>query len=197
MLAHKKTYKRLKSFDMLLTVNNNIKIVSILKMEKNMQTERLIIDKMKDSDKSDYFENITHDKKVLETFMCNYTENIDELNFLPYIENEKIFAIRLKNTKKLIGIICYFSENEFSCEIGYAIGQTYWNKGYTTEAMKEFINFCFDKLCVKKIYASFFEGNTASERVMKKCDMKYDHYAEKELNYQGEDKNLIYYSVTR
>ena len=166
-------------------------------MEKFMYTERLIIDKMEESDKFDYFCNITHDKKVLETFMCKYTEHIDELDFLPYINNKKIFAIRIKETKKLIGIMCYFGETETSCEIGYAIGQPFWNKGYATEATKRFVEFCFEELGFEKVYASFFVGNTASESVMKKCNMLYDHFAENELNYMGEIKSLIYYSISK
>lgn len=35
-----------------------------------METERLIIDQIKETDKEDYFINISHDKKVLETFIC-------------------------------------------------------------------------------------------------------------------------------
>lgn len=162
-----------------------------------MYTQRLIIDKMQESDKTDYFENITHNKKVLETFMCNYTKTLDELNFTPYTESKKIFAIRLKETQKLIGIICYFNETESCCEIGYAIGETYWNKGYTTEAVKEFISYCFTHLKFKKVFASFFVGNKASESVMKKCGMIYDHFSEKELNYNKEDKDLIYYSISK
>ena len=35
-----------------------------------METERLILDSIRESDKEDYFINISHDKKVLETFIC-------------------------------------------------------------------------------------------------------------------------------
>ena len=35
-----------------------------------METERLILDSIRKSDKEDYFFNISHDKRVLETFIC-------------------------------------------------------------------------------------------------------------------------------
>lgn len=31
----------------------------------------------------------------------------------------------------------------------------------------------------KKVYASFFNGNDASKKVMEKCGMKYDHFVVK------------------
>ena len=89
-----------------------------------MQTNRLIIDSVKETDKLDYFLNISHDKKVLETFICRYAETVDDLDFAPYLSNDKLFAIRLKETGKLIGIILYFDEKE---GIGYNYGRVHIN----------------------------------------------------------------------
>ena len=41
-----------------------------------METERLIIDPIRETDKADYFHNISHDKMVLETFICRYAESM-------------------------------------------------------------------------------------------------------------------------
>ena len=60
-----------------------------------METERLIIDEIRESDKEDYFYNISHDKKVLETFICKYVEDIKDFDFSPYLANKNIYAIRL------------------------------------------------------------------------------------------------------
>ena len=38
-------------------------------MIPHMETERLILDSIRESDKEDYFINISHDKRVLETFI--------------------------------------------------------------------------------------------------------------------------------
>ena len=38
-------------------------------LEGCMETERLLIDPIRESDKADYFRNISNDKKVLETFI--------------------------------------------------------------------------------------------------------------------------------
>ena len=160
-----------------------------------METERLIIDPLKEADKEDYFTNISHDKRVLETFICKYAESLADFDFTPYLSAKNLFAIRLKETGKLIGIILYFDETEDSCEIGYGIGSGYWNRGYAGEAVKRFIEYCFDEAGFKTVYASFFTGNDASCRVMEKCGMKYDHFSEKELTYLGIERDLTYYSI--
>lgn len=162
-----------------------------------MESERLIIDSIKESDKQDYFENISHDKKVLETFICRYCESIDELDISPYVGLDSMFAIRLKDSGRLIGIILYFDFDGASCEIGYGIGSSYWNRGYATEAVKCFIPYCFEKLGVKTVTASFFTGNDASRRVMEKCGMTYLRFSEKELNYLGIDRDLTYYKINK
>ena len=160
-----------------------------------METERLIIDPIREPDKLDYYHNISHDRKVLETFICKYAETPDELDISPYTVNEKMFAIRLKETGRLIGIILYFDDTEDGCEIGYGIGSEYWNRGYTTEAVKRFLDYCFEDKGFQTVYASFFTGNEASKRVMEKCGMTYNRFSEKELTYLGVERDLIYYSI--
>ena len=110
-----------------------------------METERLVIDRLRRSDKEDYFKNISHDKKVLETFICKYAETLEEFDFEPYLGRDELFAIRLKETGRLIGIILYFDGDGDSCEIGYGLGSAYWNKGYATEAVARVIRFCFEE----------------------------------------------------
>ena len=108
-----------------------------------------------------------------------------------------LFAVRLRETGRLIGIILYFDETEDSCEIGYGIGSAHWNRGYTTEAVRRFLRFLFEEKGFRKVYASFFTGNDASRRVMEKCGMVYDRFVEKELNYLGVDRDLTYYVIER
>ena len=164
-----------------------------------LETERLIIDTIRETDKEDYFHNISHDRKVLETFVCSYAESLEEFDFSPYLRtdrvNNAIYAIRLKETDRLIGIVTYFDEAEGSCEIGYGIGSSYWHHGYATEAVQAFIDWLFREKGLKKIYASFFTGNEASMHVMEKCGMVYSHINLNEMTYLGIARDLTYYVI--
>ncbi len=162
-----------------------------------METKRLIIDQIKETDKEDYFINISHDKKVLETFICRYADTLEEFDFSSYPGRQDLFAIRLKETGRLIGILSLFDEKDGALEIGYGVGSDYWGHGYATEAVKRFLEYLFNERGCHTIYASCFTGNDASRRVMEKCGMKYDHFSEKELTYLGVERDLMYYAIHR
>ena len=141
--------------------------------------------------------NVTHDRKVLETFICPYTETLEELDFSRYVDSEIMFAVRLKETGRSIGIILYFDATEEACEFGYAIGSGYWKQGYATEAARRFIQYLFEEKGFRTLYAAFFVGNEASRRVMEKCGMTYDHRSEEPLTYLDQERDLIFYSIRK
>ena len=162
-----------------------------------METERLIIDAVRETDKEDYFTNISHDKKVLETFICRYAETLEEFNFSSYPGREDLFAVRLKETGRLIGIVTYFDEKDGVCEIGYGIGSEYWGRGYATEAVARFLEYLFREKGMQTVCASYFTGNDASRRVMEKCGMRFSRVSEKELTYLGIERDLTYCAIRR
>ena len=162
-----------------------------------MQTKRLIIDPVTVDDRQDYFTNISHDRKVLETFVCRYAETPEEVDLSKIIGNPDVFAIRLKQTGRLIGLILYFDSDGGSCELGYGIGSEYCDNGYTTEAVMRFLEYLFNEKGFESVRASFFIGNEASRRVMEKCGMTYDHFSEKELTYLDVPRDLTYYSISK
>ena len=165
--------------------------------EDGMETERLIIDPIRETDKADYFRSISHDKKVLETFICRYADTMEAFDFSSYPGRRDLFAIRLKETGRLIGIILFSDEKEDACEIGYGIGSDHWGKGYATEAVRRFLEYLFREKGFRTVYASFFTGNDASRRVMEKCGMRFSHVSEKELTYLGVPRDLTYYKITK
>ena len=119
-----------------------------------METVRLIIDSIKETDKEDYFINISHDKKVLETFICRYAETMEEFDFSSYPGRQDLFAIRLKETGRLIGIISCFDEKDGSCEIGYGISvdKAYWGLGIGRALTEGCIECAKTARCVREWY---------------------------------------------
>ena len=154
-----------------------------------METERLLIDSIRETDKADYFRNISHDKKVLETFICRYADTMETFDFSSYPARRDLFAIRLKETGRLIGIILYSDEKEDSCEIGYGLGSDYWGKGYATEAVKAFLPAMAKKLNIKEVYGICLAENTASVRVLEKCGFVQVYQGAG--NYQGKEAQII------
>lgn len=56
-----------------------------------------------------------------------------------------------------------------SAEIGYFIGEPYWNKGIMTTAVNLITDFGFNKLGFARIHTGVYEYNPASQRVLEKC----------------------------
>ena len=166
-------------------------------MKIPLETERLIINRLKEDDKVDYFNNISHDKKVLETFICGYQETLDDFDFSKYLNKDSIFAIRLKDSGRLIGILTKYLVNGKEIEIGYGISSSYWNKGYTTEAVKMFNKYLFEEENFETVFASCFTNNPSSKRVMEKVGMTYSHTNLNELEYLGISRDLIYYRIDK
>lgn len=85
-----------------------------------------------------------------------------------------VFAITQGETGTLMGAIGIVIKEHDRGEMGYWLGQPYWNQGYTTEAARAILAFGFGELMLNKITASHIAGNLASGRVMEKAGMKYE-----------------------
>ena len=56
-----------------------------------------------------------------------------------------------------------------SAEIGYFIGEPFWNNGIVTKAVNLITEWGFSHLDIVRIYTGVFEYNYASQRVLEKC----------------------------
>ena len=69
-----------------------------------------------------------------------------------------------------IGLEMQTDVSRLSAELGYWIGEPYWNKGIATEAVKQMLEYTFQNFpSLVRIYAGVFEKNTASMRVLEKA----------------------------
>ena len=80
-----------------------------------------------------------------------------------------------------------------SLELGYVTLPRYQNRGVMTEALTAAIAEAF-RAGYQRVEAGFFEGNTASRRVMEKCGMKASGRVET-VNRQGREIRTVFYEV--
>ena len=167
-----------------------------------LETKRLILRFMREEDTHDIFRNINHDKDVLKFYMDKYVEDEKDMTLNKTIEyclnNQKyFFAIELKENHEVIGMIhqCSTPNERFnSTEIGYAIGQKYWNQGYVTEALKAMIKFMLS-LGIHKVEVSYLVGNDASRRVIEKNGLVFEGRRKDEVFYRGQYHDVDYYYI--
>jgi [ribosomal protein S5]-alanine N-acetyltransferase len=56
-----------------------------------------------------------------------------------------------------------------SAEVGYFLGEEFWNKGIVTIALNLICDYGFQNLDIVRIHAGIYEHNIASQRVLEKC----------------------------
>lgn len=79
----------------------------------------------------------------------------------------------LKSEKKCIGTMtCIINNYRDSSELGYGINPNYWRNGYFSRALKILKMFLFQKMKLKRIFATTFYNNNGSIKPLLKLGFK-------------------------
>ena len=81
-----------------------------------------------------------------------------------------------------------------SAEIGYFLGEPYWNLGIMTKAVNMICNYGFKTMDIVRIHAGIFSFNPASMRVLEKCGFKKEAVFEKAIIKEGKIYDEIRYA---
>jgi RimJ/RimL family protein N-acetyltransferase len=84
-----------------------------------------------------------------------------------------------------------------SAEIGYWLGEAYWNKGIMTRAVKLMVKYAFANFPLQKIYTPVFDFNIASMRVLQKAGFEREAVLKKAAVKNGKVIDLHYYCIFR
>lgn len=169
-----------------------------------IETKRLILRSWRESDLNDFYEYASV-AGVGEMAGWKHHESIDESKKIldSFINHKNVFAIVLKANNKVIGSLGLHSswandeplyKDLKQKEIGYVLSKTYWGKGYTPEAVKAVINYCFETLGLDAVTVTHFQTNNQSRRVIEKCGFKFvktDVYDAKQLDKKFDDMKYI------
>ncbi len=79
----------------------------------------------------------------------------------------QVFAI--EDQKQLVGLCGLHGIGPHSAELGFWIGEPFWNRGYASFAVATVLPFAFDNLRLKEVWAETLASNGASRRVLGKC----------------------------
>ena len=148
-------------------MNNNI--VKLRKLEKSDATKLAILannksisDNLRDAFPQPY------DLSDAEIFINNCLKQDPTTTFAIEYNGEYVGNIGL-----------HYGEDIYrkTAEIGYLIGEPYWNKGIATKAINLITTYGFETLNIVRIYAGVFAFNLASKRVLEKCGYTHENTA--------------------
>ena len=151
--------------------------------DKEIKTERLKL-KSPQMDDGVGLTELINDKSVVKwlsdipfPYTVRHAEEFIERAQEKALKNESYNFMIFKNNK-MIGGIGLTEFRKRSCELGYWLGKKYWGNGFATEAVNGILDFGFNNLERKEIYAAYKLGNEGSKRVLKKCGFRF--FREKE-----------------
>ncbi|MFH1368156.1 MAG: GNAT family protein [Elusimicrobiota bacterium] len=170
-----------------------------------LKTKRLILRKLKMSDACDIYEYGRDPLVSRYTIWARHKSIKDTRGFLKYVQREyrkavpESWGMILKENGKLIGTCGFnnYNSNFRKAEIGYAMSRKYWGKGLMTEAVEAMLDFGFGKLKLNRICAHCMIDNKGSEKVMKKCGMKFEGIMREGIFVKGKPRDLKMYAILK
>jgi len=166
-----------------------------------------VLEPFKESDLGDILQYASHPEVTKYLPWETHTTIEDSKKFLNFVRQTTsttkgklffVFAIRLKETDRVIGSVDFKNVNLCCGQTDYALGYEHWNKGIVTEAVEAIKLWAFDKLPDMVRFQAFCSAdNTASARVMEKVGMQREGVRRKAFMLKGKLIDLIDYAVVR
>jgi ribosomal-protein-alanine N-acetyltransferase len=96
-----------------------------------------------------------------------------------------------------IGLILRDDIYRLSAEIGYWLGEEFWGRGITSEAVRALTDYAFATFKLCRIYAEVFAWNPASMRVLEKAGFQFEGRLKKSVIKDGEILDACIYATVR
>jgi ribosomal-protein-alanine N-acetyltransferase len=170
-----------------------------------IETERLILRKIAPSDSEDMYEYSSREEVTKYLTWNIHTNPKQTALYVKLLQKKYLqgvfwdFGLEYKENGKFIGTCGFssFDKDKNCAEIGYVLSPEYWGKELAKEACLTVMNFGFTTFNLDKIIARFIEGNTSSERVMQKLNMKHEAIYKNSFFIKNSYKTVVEYSITK
>ncbi len=146
-----------------------------------LETDRLILRPVEDSDLDDLFNNWSSD--LITTKYLTFKTHTSKKQTERFIENLKKscenndfqWVIEYKENHQVIGVISGTHSYKYKCiELGYSISSKYFNNGFMTEALKKISDYLLYDLNYNVIEAIIPSKNIVSIKVAQNIGMKLE-----------------------
>lgn len=96
-----------------------------------------------------------------------------------------------------VGIMLQTDIFRRSAEIGYWLGEEFWGRGIVSEAVRAMAEYAFTNFDLVRLYASVFEWNIASMRVLEKAGFQFEARMRKAVTKDGQTVDDMVYALIR
>lgn len=95
-----------------------------------------------------------------------------------------------------IGFVLHKDVERFSAEIGYWLSEEYWGRGIVSEALRAVTRYAMETHNLIRVYATPFEHNAASCRVLEKCGYVLEGRLRRAAVKDGQVVDMMMYAFT-
>jgi ribosomal-protein-alanine N-acetyltransferase len=96
-----------------------------------------------------------------------------------------------------IGIRIGQDVHRYVAELGFWLGPEFWGHGIMTEVVPVFVDYCFEKFPLYRIYAEPYANNPASARVLEKAGFVLEGRLRKNAIKDGQLLDSLLYAKTK
>ena len=96
-----------------------------------------------------------------------------------------------------IGIVPMGDVERVSAEIGYWLGEAYWNRGIMGEVIRLVVNYTFRETKILRLFACVYEYNIASMKVLEKAGFTKLTVLPKAAIKNGKVIDMHYYNLVK
>ncbi len=153
--------------------------------------ENILLKKLELSD-AKKFAKLANNKKIWQNmrdvfpYPYSVTDATDFISRTKESESSFVFGIFYNNELAgAVGLHRLNDINRFTVELGYWLGEPFWNKGIASIAVKKIIEFGFINLDINRIFASTLETNIASQKVLLKNNFIFEGISRKSAYKDG------------
>jgi len=122
-------------------------------------------------------------------------------NFLDFATtDESILYLAIDIDGEAVGGIGVTPQKDFlrkNAELGYWLSEQYWGRGIMTRATKEIVKRAFERFDIEWIFATPYDINKASHRVLEKAGFKLEAKLEKIEVKNGVELDELIYGIRK
>ncbi|WGX74975.1 GNAT family N-acetyltransferase [Paraclostridium bifermentans] len=168
-----------------------------------IETDRLMLRELETTDINDLFD-ILSSERVTKYYGKYPMKNLSEaddliLKFYKSFKDQKSirWGIELKETNRIIGTCGFhcWNKNHFRAEVGYELGEAFWNKGYATEAISSILRYGFEFMYLERIEAIVYPENKPSEKLLLNLGFEHEGLLKKYANFRDKQQDLNIFAI--
>lgn len=175
--------------------------------QPRLETARLVLEPYKDSDLDDILAYASNEEVTRFLSWEAHKTLEDSRQFLEWVRDTTseeigkiffVFAIRLKETGRVIGTVDFKNPKPWIGQIDYVLGLDHWGQGIMPEAAAALRDWSLNQFPDMVRLQSYCETeNKASARVMEKIGMKFEGIRRKSFKARGRIIDLADYALIR